>query len=1333
MSKGAAILAVGHGLSDSTAPLTSLVAQIGETLLANEGGWRVRRLSPLAGERDGADRASWKRCLSELCDDTVDTIVLALAGAVTIHDDEPCLVTGPDAARYPEEHALPLAWITERLRNCSADRVVVVASLEGPQDEADWLDALATNRARHVIATERSEGRALALHALLAGTRGAAIDPQTGTITLRSLGDYLGKTVKHVRLQVSNESATLASSPPLAGPWDARLTSRPGVPRSTEQEEVLGTVLPGRFKIERELARGAFGNVYLARQLSVDRDVAVKVLHGAVAPGSETGRLFVQEIQSVGRLDHPNVVRIFQADITAAGSLFYAMELLAGRDLQQIVDEGIVEKSRALVLARQLASALGAAHDVGLVHADVKPANAVVVPPKKEGESERLVLLDFGLARLRTETTSAGGTPAYMAPEQLRDARVDARSDVFSAALVLVTLLTGWRRRGADQLVPPLDAITDAKLRGVLAKALALAPAERYQHGGELAAALGASTATLVAGEAAASPPFRHLAAFTEADRLYGRDREIATLVEHVLFRRAVVYTAPSGTGKTSLLRAGLCPRLAVLGVECVYVACHGREPPDLARAIWTEGDTAAAAAAARIAKQGKRLVVVVDQVEAALASTGFATALRELEHATATHELGVVFSVREDVLASLLAQLEAEHNVLRLGPLSPEGAREAIVGPLIERRVMIEEPLLAALLADLQRAASLLAAEMRWSAQQAVYPPHLQLACSSLFDQLAPGEEVLAPRHYEQLGGLDEIVRDYLDRVLETELPREQVATARRVLLALVDSDRARAVRTDAELAVLAGEGIAPVLEALRLRGVIVPLRARNGEPAWELVHDSLVPRVLAWTDRQDLARQRALEIVRHHLRGSQGLRPSLLTAGELREVKAFGAAIEELDRDWTARGATGWRPVKLVALSRRARRERWIALVAGVAVALGVAGFLGVRWFREREERLHEELLSKADLGVFDLELHAFDWNAVTLEPTEVPTSRLSKLTWRLVEPSTDDELAPGTEQIPADQTEHATGGQRAWRVETRGGKAILQVEGRGEHGENCAPSNVPLARLPGYAGREHPIRIVVQVPTCAATHAGVVAIPGGVYRSGGKGYPPIVVGKSIDLNDIAPERDVRLEAFEMDRTEVANAAYRMFAAPRNATSVAPPAYPVANGFPANAGNDDYPVTDITWQQARAFCRFMGKELPSDHEWERALRGGLYIGSIPNPNPIRTLPWGTSDTSFANLRDTGDIGAPVVEANERTVAISESTRDVSVEGVLNLAGNVQEWTRTEMQPGFYSTRGCSWNICTRETLVNTLAVFNLRLSTFKYFELGVRCVVEGSRPNSD
>jgi ABC-type phosphate transport system substrate-binding protein len=114
-----------------------------------------------------------------------------------------------------------------------------------------------------------------------------------------------------------------------------------------------------------------------------------------------------------------------------------------------------------------------------------------LISPVRAGD--RVVLVDFGLSRLRSSdapTRSIGGTPAYMAPEQLRNGRVDARSDLFAAALVLVTLLTGWRRRGRDELAPSLDGIEDAALRETLRRALAIEPALRFQTAAELSAAL---------------------------------------------------------------------------------------------------------------------------------------------------------------------------------------------------------------------------------------------------------------------------------------------------------------------------------------------------------------------------------------------------------------------------------------------------------------------------------------------------------------------------------------------------------------------------------------------------------------------------------------------------------------------------------------------------------------------------------------------------------------------------------------------------------------------------------------------------------------------------
>ncbi|MEO8554886.1 MAG: hypothetical protein ABI678_33135, partial [Kofleriaceae bacterium] len=504
-----------------------------------------------------------------------------------------------------------------------------------------------------------------------------------------------------------------------------------------------------------------------------------------------------------------------------------------------------------------------------------------------------------------------------------------------------------------------------------------------------------------------------------------------------------------------------------------------------------------------------------------------------------------VVLSVREDVLASLLARLDPQSNVLRLGPLAPAAAREAIVGPLIERRIAIEEPLLVALLAELERAAALLAGELRWPAAHAVYPPHLQLACSALFEQLDPGEDVLALRHYEKLGGLDEIVRDYLDRVLETELPAELVAIARRVLLALVASDRTRAVRTDAELAdqLPAEAKLAPVLEVLRQRGIVVPLRAANGQPAWELVHDSLVPRVLAWSDRADLARQRALEIVRHHLRGSRGGRPSLLSRAELREIQPFDAAVEELDREWARRAPSTWNAKRLVAQSTRVVRERWIVLALSIAVAVGAAGFLGLRWFEEREQRRQEELLARSDIGSFVLELEPFDWDPKTLRAIPVAADQLS-LSWKLVAPDPSDELAPTTTGLDVDRERLAAPGRPTiaqWLVEARGGRAVLVVSGRGRQGRACNPAIIPLEHLPGYALRGTTRVVHLRVPTCQATWSDEIVVPASAYISGGTGE----LGSAshiADEGDVIPEKTLALAAYAIDRTEVTNGAYRL-----------------------------------------------------------------------------------------------------------------------------------------------------------------------------------------------
>ncbi|HWU90387.1 MAG TPA: serine/threonine-protein kinase, partial [Kofleriaceae bacterium] len=739
---GVALLVAGHGVPSGPVDASAVhtLAQIGEALLATGAAWQIRRLTAATGERYAADRATLKRQLDDLAAEPVHAAIVVLLGTIADVGGAPALVTGAQAREYPEDATLPLAWIRERLAAAKAKQLVVVVSARGDGTPTGWLAALGNHRAQHVIAADAPDDGDPIVDALLTGLCGDALDPRTGTVTMASLSEHLGRCVPCAVMQGSTASETIAQPPPFAGLWDVRrsqLSNRPQRSRTgSDLDDLTGSVLPGQFRLDLVLARGTFGTVYRARQLRVERDVAVKVLHADIDPSSEDGRLFVHEIRSVGRIDHANVVRIHQADITHDGRLFFAMELLDGRNLQQLGAEGPLPRERAVELVRQLLAGLGAAHDAGLVHADVKPANAIVVPRVRRlvsGDSgriatarppsgpmavvrppsgpmaavrppsgsmttvdpdadpgERLVLVDFGLSRLRAPdqpAESAGGTPAYMGPEQLHEGRVDARSDLYATALVLVFLLTGWSRSSIHVLSPPLDGITDPDLRAVIERALDPDPAKRYQTAGELAAALAGNGAAAPQSPPQPAPvqPFRPLASLTESDRgrLHGREADLALLTEHVLFRRSVVYTAPSGTGKTSLLRAGLVPRLEGLGVRAIYQRCRGKSVRAIADQIVPDSASIAEAIESWQKQHRGKLVLVLDQLETAIADPEFLPSVLGFDRWPARADVSVVLSIREDYLARLVArtqEIEPGMPILRLPPLGLAGARAAIL-----------------------------------------------------------------------------------------------------------------------------------------------------------------------------------------------------------------------------------------------------------------------------------------------------------------------------------------------------------------------------------------------------------------------------------------------------------------------------------------------------------------------------------------------------------------------------------------------------------------------------------------------------------------------------
>jgi tRNA A-37 threonylcarbamoyl transferase component Bud32 len=230
----------------------------------------------------------------------------------------------------------------------------------------------------------------------------------------------------------------------------------------------------GRYKLKRCIGKGATGEVWIAHHAAIKRDIAVKILRPEVLDTIAIAR-FEREVRATAELEHPNTVRVFDFGTTEDGLWFYAMELLSGENLTELVlRDGPLAPQRAARLALQATRALGEAHRRGIVHRDVKPSNLFVTD--LGGGTDFVKLLDFGIARFSgaagkasgTLTKDGGilGTPEYMSPEAVTGREVDARADVYGIGAVLYFMLTGH---------PPFDS-AEAGTFGVLLAHLHRAP-----------------------------------------------------------------------------------------------------------------------------------------------------------------------------------------------------------------------------------------------------------------------------------------------------------------------------------------------------------------------------------------------------------------------------------------------------------------------------------------------------------------------------------------------------------------------------------------------------------------------------------------------------------------------------------------------------------------------------------------------------------------------------------------------------------------------------------------------------------------------------------------
>ncbi|GGV75751.1 serine/threonine protein kinase [Streptomyces gelaticus] len=260
---------------------------------------------------------------------------------------------------------------------------------------------------------------------------------------------------------------------------------------TTLQDPLVGQLLDGRYRVDARIAVGGMATVYRAVDTRLDRVLALKVMHPALATDASFVERFIREAKSVARLAHPNVVAVF--DQGAQGQYVYlAMEYVAGCTLRDVLrDRGALQPRAALDILEPVLAALGAAHRAGFVHRDMKPENVLI------GDDGRVKVADFGLVRaVGTVTNTTGsvlGTVSYLAPEQIENGTADTRTDVYACGVVLYEMLTGSKPHGGDtpaqviyqhlnEAVPPPSAAVPglpAALDGLVASATARDPEAR--------------------------------------------------------------------------------------------------------------------------------------------------------------------------------------------------------------------------------------------------------------------------------------------------------------------------------------------------------------------------------------------------------------------------------------------------------------------------------------------------------------------------------------------------------------------------------------------------------------------------------------------------------------------------------------------------------------------------------------------------------------------------------------------------------------------------------------------------------------------------------------
>ena len=280
----------------------------------------------------------------------------------------------------------------------------------------------------------------------------------------------------------------------------------------------------GHYNITSKIGAGGMGEVYLARDTRLDREVAIKIVLADIANDGDRLQRFEQEARATSALNHPNILTVYDVG-THDGSPYIVAELLEGEELRQRLDEGPLPLRKTIDYAHQIISGLSAAHEKGIVHRDLKPENLFIT------KDDRVKILDFGIAKLRAAKlegssledatrraiTNPGvvmGTVGYMSPEQVRGQSTDYRSDIFSFGAILYEMITGRRAFRRETMAETMSAILKEEpdeptesnpnispsLERIVRRCLEKKPERRFQSTSDLGFALEALSTTSSSG-----------------------------------------------------------------------------------------------------------------------------------------------------------------------------------------------------------------------------------------------------------------------------------------------------------------------------------------------------------------------------------------------------------------------------------------------------------------------------------------------------------------------------------------------------------------------------------------------------------------------------------------------------------------------------------------------------------------------------------------------------------------------------------------------------------------------------------------------------------------